>query len=75
MLLVTTQTARRVTQLGLVFAGLGALSLIWSGALLLSRSPNVRRRGWLTIAAGLLLGIGFAVQILGIHLTGGALKR
>ncbi len=74
MLLVTAQDARRLTQGGLAVAGLGALCLIWVGAILLGSDPNTRRRGWLTIFAGFLLGLGFAIEIYAIHLSG-SVKR
>jgi 4-amino-4-deoxy-L-arabinose transferase-like glycosyltransferase len=72
MLLVSAHTARRTIEAGLAVAGLGALLLVWSGAMMLSKTQEIRRRGWATILAGFLLGLGFAVQILGFYLSGKA---
>lgn len=67
----TSATGRHLQYAGLIVAGLGAIALIVAGALgaqSLSRRSGVRMQEMITVMiAGLLLGVGFLIDIIGLH--------
>ncbi len=67
MLGMTVAGKRRVSEIGWVVGGLGAIFLIVQGYML-SRKPNDREnRGVVTMVAGLLIGVAFLFQLISLH--------
>jgi hypothetical protein len=66
ILAVTATQKRDMQEAGLGLAFLGALAVVVSGALGL-RSASRRAERSLMIVAGVLLGVGFAVQLFALH--------
>lgn len=57
---------RRLQEIGFIVAGLGAIALIVVGGLGLSGGREQAER-YAIIVAGLLLGVGFLLGLLGLH--------
>lgn len=67
ILAMTVTGKRRVSEIGFIVGGIGAILVIVEGVLL-SRSPEDRRtQAMVTVAAGLLIGIAFLFQIISQH--------
>ncbi len=71
LIAMSLHTAHRFQEIGVIIAGLGAIALIVAGAMGLRRargadSDPAQERIW-TLVAGVLLGIGLLVLLIGIH--------
>jgi uncharacterized YccA/Bax inhibitor family protein len=65
--LATTAAHRRhLQEIGLVICGLGALAVLLSGAFGLRSMSRAVERSTMVVA-GLLLGVGFLLQLLALH--------
>jgi uncharacterized membrane protein len=72
VLAISVHTAHRLQEVGILIAGLGAICLIIVGVLgqrrvtsLASVSPMAEYV--MMIVAGVLLGIGFLIELIGVH--------
>jgi hypothetical protein len=72
ILAISLHTAHQLQQVGLLVAGLGAIALVVVGVLGYRRvngrgseSPLPERT--VMIVAGLLLGLGYLIQLIGVH--------
>jgi hypothetical protein len=63
---VTVAHKRHVQEIGLLIACVGAVAVVLSGAFGLRSMSRLAERSMM-IVAGVLLGAGFGVQLLGIH--------
>lgn len=70
ILAAANASSRHLQEYGTIIAGIGAILLIVAGAVGLGavrRDGNRETERYLLIASGLLLGIGFLVELLGLH--------
>jgi hypothetical protein len=66
ILAVTAMQKRQMQEIGLGLAILGALAVLLSGVLGLRSASRVVERSTM-IVAGVLLAVGFAVQLVAVH--------
>jgi preprotein translocase subunit SecG len=67
ILLATTAAQKRhLQEIGLIVCGVGALAILLSGAFGLRSMSRAMERSTM-IVAGLLLGVGFLIQVLALH--------
>jgi hypothetical protein len=64
---LTITGKRRVSEIGFLLAGLGAVLVIFQGLMLRSNPSARESRGTVTAAAGVLLGAGFLLQLISLH--------
>ncbi len=70
IIVAAASTARRLQEVGAIVAGLGAIMVIVAGLIGLGavrHEGNRERERYALIVAGLLLGIGFLLTLLGLH--------
>ncbi len=65
---VRSQSWFRSLEIGIIVAGLGAFALLVTGFLLNGNTETARsQRAVAMITGAVLLGIGFVLQVLGLH--------
>jgi uncharacterized YccA/Bax inhibitor family protein len=69
VLAVTAAQKRHLQEIGLVIAAVGALAVVLSGVFGLRSMSRVVERSTM-ILGGVLLGVGFIVQLLALHGSG-----
>ena len=69
MMLAVTGTSRRMTELGFLVGGLGALILAYGAFLVIRGSQDRERERWATLIGALLIGGAFLLQLIGLVTT------
>jgi hypothetical protein len=67
---VTAVQRRHMQEIGLIIAAVGGLAVLLSGVFGVRSMSRMAERSTM-IVAGLLLAVGFGVQLLALHASGG----
>ena len=69
MMLAVTGTSRRVTELGFLVGGLGAIIIIYGALLVIRGSQERERERWAYLIGAVLIGAAFFFQLVGLITT------
>ena len=64
---MTAVGKRRISEIGWLIGGLGAIFLIVQGYMLNRKPADRENRGMVTMVAGLLVGVAFLFQLIALH--------
>jgi hypothetical protein len=66
MMLAVTGLSRRITELGYLIGGLGALIIAYGAYLVIRGSQERHRERGATLVGALLIGVAFLLQLIGL---------